>query len=78
MIKKIFLFLLFAFFFLLFVFGWVLDSPQSKERHKERTTIELCWKEQSRKSFDPATARFAAGICEGLEREFTFKWGFPP
>jgi len=63
-------------FLLVFVIG-ALSGPPS-ERQTARLAIELCWKEQSSKSLDPATQRFIAGSCEMMEREFRAKYGVDP
>jgi hypothetical protein len=44
----------------------------------ERAAIKLCWEKQSKKSFDPATARFAAQVCEYMEDEYKKKWRMKP
>ena len=49
------------------------NTPEGKERAKARDAIELCWKEQQRKSLDPAQARFIAGACEKMEDDFRRK-----
>lgn len=53
-------------------------SGDASEKGDARRAIELCWKEQSRKSFDPATARFVAGACEMMEKEFKAKYRVEP
>ena len=52
---------------------WALvrtPSPEEEAKHHARRAIELCWAEQSRKSLDPGTARFAASACEQMEARF--------
>ena len=61
------------------VFGFISSrSPEGIERSNSRAAIELCWKDQARRSLDPAAARFAAGACEMMEERFRQKWGFAP
>lgn len=63
--------------FLLLMLIGTLSGPPS-ERQTARMAIELCWKEQSRKSLDPGSQRFIAGSCEMMEREFRAKYGANP
>lgn len=63
-------------FLLLLVIG-ALSGPPS-ERQTAQLAIELCWKEQSKKSLDPGSQRFIAGSCEMMEREFRAKYGAAP
>lgn len=68
-----------AVFAMFFIYGiFASQSPKAQEKFSAREHIEACWKEQARKSFDPATARFVAGTCEMLEREFFTKYGHKP
>ena len=52
----------------------VRDDPKTREREK----IAYCWKDQERKSHEPATARFIAGACEKMEADFKQKYGVSP
>lgn len=54
------------------------NTPDGKERSNSRLAIELCWKEQSRKSLDPSAARFAASACEKMESDYRNRWGTNP
>lgn len=54
------------------------SSPEGQARASERSAIELCWKEQGRKSFDAGTSQFVAGACEMMERNFRNKWNREP
>ncbi len=54
------------------------QSPEEIALGKDRGAIELCWKEQQRKSLDPATARFVASTCERMESEFRIKYKVNP
>lgn len=54
------------------------DSPEWKAKSAERDAIKLCWEDQKRKSFDPATARFVAGACEMMEKTYTQRYGSAP
>ena len=57
----------------------VLAEPgDSRERRLERDAISECWKEQGRRSLPPAHARFVAGVCEKMERDFKAKFGSAP
>lgn len=47
-------------------------------RDQARAAIKLCWEEQGRKSLTPAEARFIAGSCEMMERDFEAKFGVKP
>lgn len=49
------------------------DSPNDARR-----VIEVCWEDQKRKSLDPATQRFVASVCEGMEAKFVSKFGRKP
>ena len=44
-------------------------SPESQARMAADASIEYCWQEQSKKSWDPSTARQIASVCEKLERD---------
>lgn len=66
--------------FAMFV-AWALlrtPSPEEQERSAERMAIELCWKDQARKSLDASTARFIAGACEMMESDFKAKHRLSP
>jgi hypothetical protein len=54
------------------------NTPEGKERSQSRAAIDLCWKEQSKKSLDPGAARFVAGTCERMESDFRTRWGRNP
>lgn len=57
--------------------GALGNTPPS-ERSKDKSAIELCWKEQQRKSLTSAEQRFIAGSCEYMEREYEKKHGAKP
>lgn len=60
---------------------WALmrtPSPEEDAKFKARYAIELCWKQQERKSLDPGAARFVAGACEQMEADFRRKYGVNP
>ncbi len=62
-----------------FGFGSIVDnSPKAEEKVQARRTIDFCWEEQKRKSFDSSTQRFVAGVCEKMEVDFTKKYGHRP
>lgn len=56
----------------------VSNSPEAREKARARSSIDICWEEQKRKSFDAGTKRFIAGTCELMETEFTKKYGVRP
>lgn len=49
-----------------------------KDKQRARDAIDLCWKEQSRKSLSPGEARFVASTCELMEGDFRKKYGHAP
>lgn len=53
-------------------------SEEDEEQWRNSKAIELCWEEQSRKSITPGEARFIAGACEKMERDYKAKWGRNP
>lgn len=55
-----------------------LSTPEGQEKANARRTIEACWDDQKKKSLDPSTQRFVAGVCEGLEDKFVAKHGHRP
>jgi hypothetical protein len=60
---------------------WALvrtPSPEENARRRAEDVIAYCWKEQSRKSLDPAAARFAASACEKLTDDYRSKYGRNP
>lgn len=63
-------------FFVIFAVG--RNDPESEARMNARSAIDLCWKEQARKSLDPGTARFVAGTCEMMTEDFKKKYGVNP
>lgn len=71
-----------AAFVLFLVFGSFArlspPDPELEEQSRKRLAIELCWKEQARKSLTPGEARFIAGACETMEREFEDKYRVKP
>jgi hypothetical protein len=63
----------------LFVAMMIIGGLSSDDgKGLERDTINLCWKDQERKVFDPETARFIARACEKLEADFLKKHGHRP
>lgn len=58
------------------IFGAI--APQNDEKAHARGAIDVCWKEQSKKSLDPGSARFIAGACEKMEADFKDRYGFKP
>lgn len=53
-------------------------DPDEIARSNARDAIDFCWEDQKAKSHDPAMARFVAGACEMLERDFRTKYGRNP
>ena len=69
----------FAAFIAFMVLGAVLsNTPEAKEKQATRDEIAWCWKDQARKSLEPADARFRASICESVEAKFIAKYGEKP
>lgn len=58
--------------------GACTPSADSEAKAHARRAIDLCWSEQARKSITPGEARFIAGACEKMERDFRSKWGVNP
>lgn len=63
---------------LLLIGALMPDNPERDARWRAQDAIKLCWTEQGRKSLDVATARFVAGTCEKMERDYEAKWGRKP
>jgi hypothetical protein len=47
-------------------------------RGVQRRAIQLCWEDQAKKSNTPEVARFIAGACEKMERDFRAKYNASP
>ena len=64
----------------LFVLLMIVGSFSSGggESGSARRAIDHCWSEQSRKSLAPSEARFIAGACEKMERDYKDKYGRAP
>lgn len=54
------------------------NSPEAKARMAAKDAIDLCWKEQARKSLTPGGQRFIAGACEKMEADYRTKFGRNP
>ena len=65
-------------FVLMLIIGSCSPSPATDNKSRDRGAIKLCWQEQSRKSLDPGSARFAASACEMMEREFRGRYNAQP
>ncbi|MBD9583585.1 zinc ribbon domain-containing protein [Delftia sp. DLF01] len=66
-------------FVILFLVGSCIgNTPEGKEKRRQRDVIELCRKEQARQSLEPDAARLAASTCEQLERDFRARFGSSP
>jgi hypothetical protein len=65
-------------FLLMMLIGSLLSGSPTDGKARDRAAIKLCWEEQSRKSLDPAAARFAAGACEMMERNFRGTYNAQP
>lgn len=62
-----------------FGFGALVgNSPQEQAKSRDRRAIELCWSDQGRKSLEPGAQRFAASVCELMEKEFVDKYRSKP
>jgi len=62
-------------------FIWAMartPSPEEKARSSARAAIDLCWKEQKKKSNDAQDAQFIAGACELMESRFEDEFGRKP
>jgi hypothetical protein len=57
-------------FLLMMLIGSCTPKEKRDTKARDRAAIQLCWEEQSRKSLDPAAARFSASACEMMERNF--------
>jgi hypothetical protein len=65
----------------LILFAWIFAFPPDSSDPglvRARDAIDFCWKDQKAKSADPDMARFVAGTCEMLERDFQEKYGRNP
>lgn len=60
----------------LILFGMLThkSSPEDDAKYSAKSAIEECWKSQERKSLDPGTARFVAGVCEKMQGEYDAKY----
>lgn len=56
----------------------IRNTPEGKERTKQREVIALCWDGQAKKSNEPGTARVIAGACERMEADYVKRWGTKP
>lgn len=67
-------------FLVMMLIGSCTPEAGSPSDHKarDRAAIKLCWEEQSRKSIDPGSARFIAGACETMERDFRGRYNTQP
>ncbi len=54
------------------------EDPLREERQRDRLAIEICWKDQERKSLTPSEARVFASFCEKMEADFKLKYGTTP
>lgn len=62
-------------FVLVLIFG---ATHKDDGRSLERDAIDLCWKEQERKSLTAGEAQFIAGACEKMEDDFRTKYRVNP
>lgn len=53
-------------------------SAEDQDQYRLKKQIEVCWKNQERKSLTPDTARLFASVCEGLETDLWQKYGTKP
>lgn len=64
---------------LVFAFGAQnANSPEAKEKWRQRGAIEMCWSEQKRKSLGAGEQQFIAGACEKMEADFVRRYGSRP
>ena len=54
------------------------SDPAAREKADARASISTCWDEQKAKSRTLGEARFMAGACEKMERDFAAKYGHTP
>ncbi|WP_374503071.1 hypothetical protein [Zoogloea sp.] len=54
------------------------EDPLREERQRDGLAIEICWKDQARKSLTPSEARVFASLCEKMEADFKLKYGTTP
>ena len=68
-----------ALFVVVMVIGATVgNTPEARQRSLERDKIAACWDLQKKKSLDPSTARFTAGMCERMEDDFRRKHNLNP
>ena len=66
-------------FVLMMVIGTMHNNtPEGRATSDGRMAISLCWQEQGKKSLPPDQARFIAGACEKMERDFREKYNATP
>ena len=75
MVLKILMWLVGGFIAFLII-GNLLPAPGPKQH--ARTAISMCWADQGKKSNAADVARFMAGACESMERDFVSAYGFKP
>lgn len=54
------------------------NTPVGKEKAAARDAIDLCWKNQERKSSTPQESGLVASACEMMENDFANKYGVRP
>lgn len=62
----------------LIVLSGCTQSPAEEAKSVARYAISNCWDTQKAKSNEPSEARFIAGACEKMERDFQKTYGFAP
>jgi hypothetical protein len=73
------LFLVGALVAVFFIVGFVSgNTPEGKERARQRAVISLCWDDQRKASNGPAGAQFIASVCEKKEQEYKDRWNNSP
>lgn len=65
-----------ALLLMMVVLGALVGKPD--EQSNARSAIQMCWKEQQRKSLEPGLQRFVAGACERMENEFRAQYRAEP
>jgi hypothetical protein len=59
-------------------FAGVFKGGPPDERSRLSRAVTECWSVQAQKSNDLGTARFAARLCEQMEKDFVARFGHRP
>ena len=67
---------------LIVMLSWVfiekVNTPESKEKARERDVIKMCWNQYENKALDPNSKRFVAKTCYDLESKYKNKYNSNP